>query len=80
MYTRNRVVSSGLGASPASRPTRDPQDPSGRQGELSPVEDQREGLEAAPETPSRESVVHAGQRHCGAGAGQPGEVEGAEQS
>ncbi|XP_003805980.1 epithelial-stromal interaction protein 1 isoform X1 [Pan paniscus] len=66
MYTRNRVVSSGLGASPASRPTRDPQDPSGRQGALSPVEDQRQGLEAAPESPSRESVVHAGQRHTSA--------------
>nr|XP_055216038.1 epithelial-stromal interaction protein 1 isoform X2 [Gorilla gorilla gorilla] len=66
MYTRHRVMSSGLGASPASRPTRDPQDSSGRQGELSPVEDRREGLEAAPESPSRESVVHAGQRHTSA--------------
>ncbi|EAX08684.1 epithelial-stromal interaction protein 1 isoform X1 [Homo sapiens] len=66
MNTRNRVVNSGLGASPASRPTRDPQDPSGRQGELSPVEDQREGLEAAPKGPSRESVVHAGQRRTSA--------------
>ncbi|XP_063506861.1 epithelial-stromal interaction protein 1 isoform X3 [Pongo pygmaeus] len=66
MYTRNRVVSSGLGASPASRPTRDPQDPYGRHGELSPVEDQRQGLEAAPESPSRESVVHAGQRQTSA--------------
>ncbi|XP_055100841.2 epithelial-stromal interaction protein 1 isoform X1 [Symphalangus syndactylus] len=66
MYTRNRVVSSGLGASPASRPTRNPQDTYGRHGELSPLEDQRQGLEAAPESPSRESVLHAGQRHTSA--------------
>ncbi|XP_031511682.1 epithelial-stromal interaction protein 1 isoform X8 [Papio anubis] len=66
MYTRSRVVSSGLGASPASRPTRDPRGPYGRHGELGPLEDRRQGLEAAPESPSRESIVHAGQRHTSA--------------
>ncbi|XP_072869895.1 epithelial-stromal interaction protein 1 isoform X5 [Chlorocebus sabaeus] len=66
MYTRSRVVSSGLGASPASRPTRDPRGPYGRHGELGPLEDQRQGLEAAPESPSRESIMHAGQRHTSA--------------
>ncbi|XP_077830564.1 epithelial-stromal interaction protein 1 isoform X17 [Macaca mulatta] len=66
MYTRSRVVSSGLGASPASRPTRDPRGPYGRHGELGPLEDQRQGLPAAPESPSRESIVHAGQRHTSA--------------
>ncbi|XP_026310035.1 epithelial-stromal interaction protein 1 [Piliocolobus tephrosceles] len=66
MYTRSRVVSSGLGASPASRPTQDPRDPYGRHGKLGRLEDQRQGLQAAPESPSRESVVHAGQRHTSA--------------
>uniref|UniRef100_A0A2K5HM46 Epithelial stromal interaction 1 n=1 Tax=Colobus angolensis palliatus TaxID=336983 RepID=A0A2K5HM46_COLAP len=66
MYTRSRVVSSGLSASPASRSTQDPRDPYGRHGKLGPLEDQRQGLQAAPESPSRESVVHAGQRHTSA--------------
>ncbi|XP_003934427.1 epithelial-stromal interaction protein 1 isoform X1 [Saimiri boliviensis] len=66
MYTRSRAVSSGLGASPASRPARDPRDPYGRHGELGPLQDQRQGLEAAPENPSRESIVQAGQRHTSA--------------
>ncbi|XP_064217851.1 epithelial-stromal interaction protein 1 [Aotus nancymaae] len=66
MYTRSRVVSSGLGASPASRPARDPRNPYGRHAELGPLQDQRQGLEAAPESPSRESIVQAGQRHTSA--------------
>ncbi|XP_048656921.1 epithelial-stromal interaction protein 1 isoform X8 [Marmota marmota marmota] len=56
MYTRSKVVGSRLGATPAS------QDPSGGRGELGPLQSQRQGVEAAPGAPSRESLGHAGQR------------------
>ncbi|XP_069323317.1 epithelial-stromal interaction protein 1 isoform X2 [Eulemur rufifrons] len=63
MYTRSRVLGSGLGASSSSRPG---QDPHGQRGGLGPLPGQRPGLEAAPEGPSRESTEHAGHRRTGA--------------
>ncbi|XP_027784635.2 epithelial-stromal interaction protein 1 isoform X6 [Marmota flaviventris] len=60
MYTRSKVVGSRLGATPAS------QDPSGGRGELGPLQSQRQGVEAAPGAPSRESLGHAGQGSTGA--------------
>nr|XP_027784631.1 epithelial-stromal interaction protein 1 isoform X3 [Marmota flaviventris] len=60
MYTRSKVVGSRLGATPAS------QDPSGGRGELGPLQSQRQGVEAAPGAPSRESLGHAGQWSTGA--------------
>ncbi|XP_060250277.1 epithelial-stromal interaction protein 1 isoform X3 [Ovis aries] len=59
MYTGTRVQGSGLGAPAASRPTRDA--PAWR-GELGSPQAPRQGLEAAPERPSRESTEHAGPR------------------
>ncbi|KAM9610276.1 epithelial-stromal interaction protein 1 isoform 1-T1 [Trichechus inunguis] len=58
MYSRSRVVGSGLGATPASRPA---SDPSARRQELGPPPSQRRGLESAPEDPPRESSERAGQ-------------------
>ncbi|XP_068840538.1 epithelial-stromal interaction protein 1 isoform X2 [Capricornis sumatraensis] len=63
MYTGTRVQGSGFGAPAASRPTRDP--PAWR-GELGSPQAPRQGLEAAPERPSRESTEHAGPRFTGA--------------
>ncbi|XP_023369394.1 epithelial-stromal interaction protein 1 isoform X1 [Otolemur garnettii] len=60
MYTRSKVVGSGLHVSPASRPAQDPQ---GRRGGLDPLPSQRRDLESAPEGPSRDSTDHAGHRH-----------------
>ncbi|XP_023981751.1 epithelial-stromal interaction protein 1 isoform X2 [Physeter macrocephalus] len=63
MYTRSGVQGSGFGAPAASRPARDP--PAwGR--ELGPPQGPRRGLQEAPESPSRESREHAGQRFMGA--------------
>ncbi|XP_012616480.1 epithelial-stromal interaction protein 1 [Microcebus murinus] len=63
MYTRSRVLGSGLGASAPSRPAQAPQ---GRRGGLGPLPGQRPGVEAAPEGPSRESTEHAGHGLTGA--------------
>ncbi|XP_077872031.1 epithelial-stromal interaction protein 1 isoform X5 [Ictidomys tridecemlineatus] len=60
MYTRSKVVGSRLGATPAS------QDPSRGRGELGPLQSQRQGVEAAPGAPWRESLGHAGQGSTGA--------------
>ncbi|XP_066872930.1 epithelial-stromal interaction protein 1 isoform X3 [Kogia breviceps] len=63
MYTRSGVQGSGFGAPVASRPARDP--PAwGR--ELRPPQGPRRGLQEASESPSRESLEHAGQRFTGA--------------
>ncbi|XP_067568971.1 epithelial-stromal interaction protein 1 isoform X3 [Pseudorca crassidens] len=63
MYTRSRVQGSGFGAPAASRPARDP---AAWRGELGPPQGPRQGLEDAPESPSRESPEHAGRRFTGA--------------
>uniref|UniRef100_A0A8C8YKT3 Epithelial stromal interaction 1 n=1 Tax=Prolemur simus TaxID=1328070 RepID=A0A8C8YKT3_PROSS len=63
MYTRSRVLGSGLGASSSSRPA---EDPHGRRGALGPRPGQRPGVEAAPGGPSRESTEHAGHTRTGA--------------
>ncbi|KAM9192702.1 epithelial-stromal interaction protein 1 isoform 2-T2 [Dugong dugon] len=65
MYSRSRVVGSGLGATPASRPA---SDPSARRQELDLPRSQRRGLESSPEDPPRESSERAGQGlvHTGA--------------
>ncbi|XP_058404213.1 epithelial-stromal interaction protein 1 [Diceros bicornis minor] len=63
MYTRSRVVGSGQGASAASRPARAP--PEWRQ-EQDSSQGHRQGLEASPEGPSRESREHASQSLRGA--------------
>nr|XP_060143826.1 epithelial-stromal interaction protein 1 isoform X1 [Globicephala melas] len=63
MYTRSRVQGSGFGAPAASRPARDP---NAWRGELGPPQGPRQGLEDAPESPSRESPEHAGRRFTGA--------------
>ncbi|XP_021573555.1 epithelial-stromal interaction protein 1 [Carlito syrichta] len=63
MYTRSRVLGSGLGAPPASRPVQDPQK---RREELDPLQGQRQGLEAASEGLSRDSAQHVGLRRIGA--------------
>ncbi|XP_037656137.1 epithelial-stromal interaction protein 1 isoform X2 [Choloepus didactylus] len=60
MYTRSKVVGSRPGASSASRPA---WDPSGRRQEPGPLQDQSQGLEVAPEIPSRQIPEHAGLRH-----------------
>ncbi|MBZ3884098.1 Epithelial-stromal interaction protein 1 [Sciurus carolinensis] len=60
MYTRSKVVGSKLGASSAS------QDASGWRGELGPLQSQRQGVEATPKSPSRESLGPAGQGSTGA--------------
>ncbi|XP_025730618.1 epithelial-stromal interaction protein 1 isoform X3 [Callorhinus ursinus] len=58
MFTRTRVVGSGLGASPAPRPA---QDPPGRHPEPGRLQGPRRGLEAAPQSPAQESPGLAGQ-------------------
>ncbi|XP_023407024.2 epithelial-stromal interaction protein 1 isoform X1 [Loxodonta africana] len=65
MYSRSRLVGSGSGATPATRPA---WDHSARSGQLDPLPGQRQGLESAPEDPSRDTPEHAGQRlqHTGA--------------
>uniref|UniRef100_A0A2K6ERH3 Epithelial stromal interaction 1 n=1 Tax=Propithecus coquereli TaxID=379532 RepID=A0A2K6ERH3_PROCO len=63
MYTRSRVLGSGLSASSSSRPA---QDPYGRRGGLGPLPGERPGSEAAPNGPSRESTEHARHMHRGA--------------
>ncbi|XP_062051310.1 epithelial-stromal interaction protein 1 isoform X1 [Lepus europaeus] len=64
MGTRSKVLGSRLREPPASRPT---QDPSERRAELSPLQDQRQGLEAAPwNAAARDTPQHAGPRHTGA--------------
>uniref|UniRef100_A0A8D2ANI7 Epithelial stromal interaction 1 n=1 Tax=Sciurus vulgaris TaxID=55149 RepID=A0A8D2ANI7_SCIVU len=60
MYTRSKVVGSKLGASSAS------QDASGWRGEVGPLQSQRQGVEATPKSPSRESLGPAGQGSTGA--------------
>ncbi|XP_027446893.1 epithelial-stromal interaction protein 1 isoform X1 [Zalophus californianus] len=58
MFTRTRVVGSGLGASPAPRPA---QDPPGRHPEPGRLQGPRRGVEAAPQSPAQESPGLAGQ-------------------
>ncbi|XP_034859204.1 epithelial-stromal interaction protein 1 isoform X1 [Mirounga leonina] len=63
MFTRTRVVGSGLGASPAPGPARDPP---GRRPEPGRLQGPRRGVEAAPPSPAQESPGLAGQRLPGA--------------
>ncbi|XP_032258841.1 epithelial-stromal interaction protein 1 isoform X1 [Phoca vitulina] len=66
MFTRTRVVGSGLGASPAPRPARDPPE---RRPEPGRLQGPRHGVEAAPQSPAQESPGLpglAGQRLPGA--------------
>lgn len=63
MFTRTRVVGSGLGASPAPRLTRDLP---GRPPEPGPLQGPRPGLEVAPQSPARESRGLQSQRVPGA--------------
>ncbi|XP_055282014.1 epithelial-stromal interaction protein 1 [Moschus berezovskii] len=63
MYTRTRVQGSGFGVPVASHPT---QDLPAWRGALGPPQAPRRGLEAAPESTSRESRKHAGPRFTGA--------------
>uniref|UniRef100_A0A8C6FKN7 Uncharacterized protein n=1 Tax=Moschus moschiferus TaxID=68415 RepID=A0A8C6FKN7_MOSMO len=62
MYTRTRVQGSGFGVPVASHPT---QDLPAWRGALGPPQAPRRGLEAAPESTSRESRKHAGPRFTG---------------
>ncbi|XP_007946029.1 epithelial-stromal interaction protein 1, partial [Orycteropus afer afer] len=59
MYTRSRVVGSGLGA---NQPSRSSWDPSARRQELGQLPGQRQGMEAASKDPSRESLGNREQR------------------
>ncbi|XP_058999789.1 epithelial-stromal interaction protein 1 isoform X3 [Mustela lutreola] len=63
MFTRTRVVGSGLGASPAPRLTRDLP---GRPLEPGRLQGPRPGLEVAPQSPARESRGLQSQRVPGA--------------
>ncbi|KAF0874350.1 ESIP1 protein, partial [Crocuta crocuta] len=63
MFARTPVVGSGLGASPAPRPARDPP---GQHPEPGQLQGPRAGLEAAPQSSSREGPGLAGQRRIGA--------------
>ncbi|XP_043435410.1 epithelial-stromal interaction protein 1 isoform X3 [Prionailurus bengalensis] len=63
MFTRTRVVGSGLGAPPAPRPAREPP---GRPREPGQLQGPRPGSQATPQSPSQESPRLAGQRCTGA--------------
>nr|XP_035946919.1 epithelial-stromal interaction protein 1 isoform X5 [Halichoerus grypus] len=63
MFTRTRVVGSGLGASPAPRPARDPPE---RRPEPGRLQGPRHGVDAAPQSAAQESPGLAGQRLPGA--------------
>nr|XP_020745164.1 epithelial-stromal interaction protein 1 isoform X1 [Odocoileus virginianus texanus] len=63
MYTRARLQGSGFGAPAASRPT---QDPPAWRGELGPPQAPTGGLEATPESSSRESTERARPTFTGA--------------
>ncbi|XP_029792542.1 epithelial-stromal interaction protein 1 isoform X2 [Suricata suricatta] len=63
MFTRTRAVGSGLGASSAPRPARDP---SGRPREPDQLQGVGAGSKAAPQSPSGESPGLAGPRPTGA--------------
>ncbi|XP_021553602.1 epithelial-stromal interaction protein 1 [Neomonachus schauinslandi] len=63
MFTRTRVMGSGLGASPAPGRARDPP---GRRPEPGRLQGPRRGVEAAPQSPAQESPGLAGQRLPGA--------------
>uniref|UniRef100_A0A8D0WMG5 Epithelial stromal interaction 1 n=1 Tax=Sus scrofa TaxID=9823 RepID=A0A8D0WMG5_PIG len=63
MYTRSAVLGSGVRAPAASRPDRDPPE---RRRELGPPQGAGQGLEAAAESPSRESLEHERPRFTGA--------------
>ncbi|XP_053521421.1 epithelial-stromal interaction protein 1 isoform X2 [Artibeus jamaicensis] len=59
MYTRSRLLGSGLGSSSSSRPA---QDASGQHREGDQLQGPRQSLEATSESPSRERLEHTGQR------------------
>uniref|UniRef100_A0A4X1VGZ9 Epithelial stromal interaction 1 n=1 Tax=Sus scrofa TaxID=9823 RepID=A0A4X1VGZ9_PIG len=63
MYTRSAVLGSGVRVPAASRPDRDPPE---RRRELGPPQGAGQGLEAAAESPSRESLEHERPRFTGA--------------
>ncbi|KAF6083969.1 epithelial stromal interaction 1 [Phyllostomus discolor] len=63
MYTRSRLLGSGLGSSSASRSARDP---SGQPREPDPLQGPEQGLKATSENPFRERVEHTSQRLVGA--------------
>ncbi|XP_053521422.1 epithelial-stromal interaction protein 1 isoform X3 [Artibeus jamaicensis] len=63
MYTRSRLLGSGLGSSSSSRPA---QDASGQHREGDQLQGPRQSLEATSESPSRERLEHTGQRLVGA--------------
>nr|XP_060490197.1 epithelial-stromal interaction protein 1 [Panthera onca] len=63
MFTRTRVVGSGLGAPPAPRPAREPP---GRPREPGQLQGPRPGSQATAQSPSQESPRLAGQRCTGA--------------